>query len=47
MPLVRNNIVEYDPHEGIIRVCRNYIHSKQLLREEFARENQILSDHLI
>ena len=41
--LTKNNAIEYDPKENVIRVCKNYIVSKQDLKEEFRRENSFLA----
>jgi hypothetical protein len=47
MPMIPNPAVLYQPEEGRILVCKNYIRSKQLLKEELRRENTIAFDHLI
>jgi hypothetical protein len=44
--MLRNRAVTYEPG-GRIQVCRNYIVSKQILREEFRRENTLAYDHLV
>ena len=41
--LTKNNSVEYDLQQNVMLVCKNYILSKQDLREEFRRENAFVS----
>ena len=47
MPLLKNSPVTYSPHENLITVCRNHVHSLQTLREAFARENLIVYDQKV
>jgi hypothetical protein len=44
---IRNFTVKYIPHESKIQVCKNYMISKQNLKEEFRRENTLVYDHLV
>ena len=47
MSLLKNSPVTYGPHENLITVCRNHVHSLQTLREAFARENLIVYDEKV
>ena len=47
MSLIKNQSVYYEPESNRLLVCRNYIHSKQVLKEDFRRENVLAHDNIV
>eukprot|EP00347_Sterkiella_histriomuscorum_P020379 403338030 len=44
---IKNPAVTYDFDSNTLRLCKNHVHSKQVMMEDFRRENMLAYDYII